>query len=106
MARQTPLGARPNRVPLAWPALEPGRLLKTCSDVRRRRMTVLDRTRLTDRLSTFFFVRLCVYPRRSKTKKILLLIKHFKFEAQPSVLARFRLDIAALFSRFIRVFVG
>jgi hypothetical protein len=45
VARQTPLGARPNRVPLAWPALEPGRLLKTCSDVRRRGMTVLDRTR-------------------------------------------------------------
>jgi len=50
VARQTPLGARPNRVPLARPALEPGRLLKTSSDGRRRGMTVLDRTRLIGRL--------------------------------------------------------
>ncbi|MDO9321663.1 MAG: hypothetical protein Q7U01_08510, partial [Pseudomonas sp.] len=63
-------------------------------------------TRLTDRLSTFFFVRLCVYPRRSKTKKILLLIKHFKFEVQPSVLAQFRLDFAAFPLRFSRTLVG
>ncbi|MCL0239172.1 hypothetical protein, partial [Escherichia coli] len=41
--------------PKAWPALGPGRLLKMSSDGHRRRMTVQDRTRLIDRLSTFFF---------------------------------------------------
>jgi hypothetical protein len=91
---------------LAWPALEPGRLLKTCSDVRRRGMTVLDRTRLTDRLSNFLPQSLLLNPRLSKTKKILLLTKHFKFKAQPFVLARFCLGVAVLFSRFDHAFIG
>ena len=55
MARQTPLGARPNRDPLAWPALDPGRLLEVVSDGDPRGMTVLDKTRLIDRLSSFLY---------------------------------------------------
>ncbi len=35
---------------MAWPALDPGRLLERCGDVAPRRMTVHDRTRLTGRL--------------------------------------------------------
>ena len=69
VARQTPLGARPNRVPSAWPALEPGRLLEAYSDVRRRGMTVLDRTRLTDRLSTFFSPRNRCKPSALRSKE-------------------------------------
>lgn len=41
---------------MAWPALDPGRLLKAVSDGSRRGMTVLDRTRLIDRLSLNFWV--------------------------------------------------
>ena len=48
VARQTPLGARPNRSPLAWPALDSGRLLEVVSDGDPRGMTVHDKTRLTD----------------------------------------------------------
>jgi len=38
---------------MAWPALHPGRLLEATGDSRPRRMTVLDRTRLTGRLLFF-----------------------------------------------------
>jgi len=51
--RQTPPGARPNRDPLARPALDPGRLLERCGDVTPRGMTVHDRTRLIGRLRPF-----------------------------------------------------
>ncbi len=53
VARQTPLGARPNRNPSVWPALGSGRLLEAISDDCRRGMAVLDRTRLTGQLSFF-----------------------------------------------------
>ena len=83
---------------MAWPALEPGRLLKTCSDVRRRGMTVLDRTRLTDRLSTSLSSASLLIPRLINTEKILLLINHFKFEVQLLVFFRFALSVPLLFA--------
>jgi hypothetical protein len=52
-ARQTPLGARPNREALMWPAELPGRLLEPDSDVRPRGMIALDKTRLIGELTSY-----------------------------------------------------
>ena len=41
---------------MAWPALDSGRLLEVVSDGDPRGMTVHDKTRLTDRLSTSLFL--------------------------------------------------
>src|SRR5690606_2056401 len=49
-ARQTPPGARPNRVTMTRPAESPGRLLERIGDDAPRGMTVHDRTRLIGRL--------------------------------------------------------
>ena len=73
---------------MARPALEPGRLLEVSSDGHRRGMTVLDKTRLTDRLSTFYFASCCI-PRKKRqpnpsgnVEKFLVLRLYFKFKAQ------------------------
>jgi hypothetical protein len=45
-------------------------------------MAVLDRTRLTDRLSSLLLSFCASIPRSSDTEKFLLLTNHFKFEFQ------------------------
>ena len=53
MARQTPLGARPNRGAMGWLGPHPGVLLEPCGDAGSRGMVVHDRTRLNGRLRHF-----------------------------------------------------
>lgn len=74
---------------MARPALEPGRLLEVSSDGHRRGMTVLDKTRLTDRLSTFFlrFLSQTSQKKGNQTpfgnvEKFLVLRLYFKFKTQ------------------------